>query len=324
MLKRILLCTTYPSPRTPRQSCLFFSARSRRERLMAKRYFTLAVVVLVVVMGSQAFAQWGQVFGEESTQGTGTAGEATFAPLVYNGNTMSGNPNSPFQAQTISNSLPDSIPTPDAPVPHRDVQSGGAGEWAGGGAGAMAAGAQYGNFLGQRGMNSFLYGTTTAVKAWAAGQTAVAFGMGAGINAILTLFPQFRPGANCPICIVRMVQPVGPVFEEPFGWEQGLHGTKIGNSFRGEMNEFVNSGGFDYGEAAQFERASKLAEVQNHLNDMQLTTEIDDLEYVRGTLSQINKARMSDPGYAQALKLYLTGAHPTVNDALRVYRLGLR
>jgi hypothetical protein len=129
---------------------------------MARKHFTLLILV-VLMIGTSCFAQdlvWcnptcDSSVGGESAGPTYNQWSTTYSQAAWSGLQA-------LQSSSVGGSIE------------------GSGEDSGGGDSprAAAAGAQYGNFLGQNGMNSFLYGTTAAVKAWTAGQAAVAFGPG--------------------------------------------------------------------------------------------------------------------------------------------------
>jgi hypothetical protein len=153
---------------------------------MAGKKFTLAVVFL---LGALAF-------GQENTQGTGTAGVATFTWNSSVGAGQFSSYASAGEAPTQSSSLPDTIGT--------GAQAGGSA-----GSGASIVGYAGGDIplsvlaspvLQQASSAVNLMGSVAAI----AGATAVG-DVPAGIGVLISLFPQYAPGANCPGCAIGMV-----------------------------------------------------------------------------------------------------------------------
>jgi hypothetical protein len=199
---------------------------------MAGKKFTLAVVFLLGALAA----------GQESTQGTGTAGVATFTWNSSAGAGQFSSYASAGEAPTQSSSLPDTIAGGGAAA----QSDGGGSSWdqthsinvAGNSAGAMAAGAQYGYFLGMGVFNSAQNLVATTLKAGAViGATAVG-DVPAGIGVLISLFPQYAPGANCPGCAIAMVTPMG---KEPPVSFSGKELIRMGRTmYRIEAGEAFN------------------------------------------------------------------------------------
>jgi hypothetical protein len=112
MLKRILLGRTLHAASTPFRFTRLFSLHPTKTSI-ALRPFTLAAVVLVAAI---AMGQDSPQPQQENTQGTGSAGVWVQMDLQFLGGSHSN------AAQTTPSSVADdSIPTVDAPVPHRDM-----------------------------------------------------------------------------------------------------------------------------------------------------------------------------------------------------------
>jgi hypothetical protein len=214
MLKRILLCTIHHSEVTPSQFASSFSFRSQRERLMAAKYSTL-VVVLMLSLGALAQNQQPVPDGEGSPQyqiqiDSGINGGSSFMAWM----------NQSSWDAAVNNSVGLSGATADSVVSNQEWS-----DYAGGNIplSVLTSGPMRGARAAVNGM-----GDVAAI-----GGATVAGGPMGGAMMLMNLFPSLAPGASCihdnPPCSVGIIY--GAPGEPGGGW-----GAASGEEVMGRAN----------------------------------------------------------------------------------------